>query len=72
MGGVCLRLKDRPLRALMVPRPTENKYHETVEQLKGLMGSAGRVVTRIFKWTIGRARPAEDDFQTADSTEVAV
>ena len=38
MGGNCLGLKDRPLRALMAPKPTENKYHETVEQLKGLKG----------------------------------
>ncbi|WP_288373369.1 hypothetical protein [uncultured Marinobacter sp.] len=44
MGGVCLQLKDRPLRALMVPKTTENKYHEIAEQLKGLVGSAGRGV----------------------------
>lgn len=72
MGGACLRLKDRPLRALMVPRPTETKYHETVEQLKGLMGAAGRVVTRIFEWTIGLTKPTEDDHQTVDSAEVSV
>ena len=72
MGGACLPLEDRPLHALIVPRPTENKYHKTVEQLKGLMGSAGRVVTRIFEWTIGRTRPTGDDLQTADLAEVAV
>ncbi|MTI98780.1 MAG: replication endonuclease [Marinobacter adhaerens] len=72
MGGTCLRLKDRPLRPLMVPRSTENKYHDTLEELKGLMGAAGRVVTRIFEWTIGRSRPTADDLQTADSAEVSV
>ncbi|MBZ2168028.1 replication endonuclease [Marinobacter sp. F4216] len=72
MGGTCTHLKDRPLRALMVPKPTASKYHETVEKLKGLVGSAGRVVTRIYDWTISRTRPADDDLQCSDSCEVVV
>lgn len=35
------------------------------------MGAAGRVVTKIFEWTIGRTKPAEEDLQTADSVELA-
>jgi hypothetical protein len=72
MGGVCLQLKDQPLRALMVPKTTETKYHEIAEQLKGLVGSAGRVVTRIYEWTIGRTKPSEDDLQFSGSYEVSV
>jgi hypothetical protein len=72
MGGVCLQLKDQPLRALMVPKTTETKYHEIADQLKGLVGSAGRVVTRIYEWTIGRTKPSEDDLQFSGSCEVSV
>lgn len=72
MGGVCLQLKDQPLRALMVPKTTETKYHELADQLKGLVGSAGRVVTRIYEWTIGRTKPSEDDLQFSGSCKVLV
>ncbi|MCG7199637.1 replication endonuclease [Marinobacter pelagius] len=72
MGGTCLRLKDRPLRALMVPKPTENKYHETVEHLKGLVGSAGRVITRIYEWTIGRTKPSENHLPAAGLEEISL
>lgn len=72
MGGACLRLKDRPLRALMVPKPTENKYHEAVKHLKGLVGSAGRVITRIYEWTIGRTKPSENDLPAAGLEEISL
>lgn len=72
MGGVCLKLKDRPLRALMVPKTTENKYHEVAERLKGLVGTAGQVVTRIYEWTISRPRASKEDFQFSSSSEVSV
>jgi hypothetical protein len=72
MSNVCLQLKDRPLRALMIPKTIENKYHEIAEQLKDLVGSAGRVMTKIYEWTIGQTRPSEDDIQLSGSCEVSV
>ncbi|UDL07106.1 replication endonuclease [Marinobacter sp. CA1] len=55
MGGVCLPQKDMPLRALMIPRPSETKYYEVAQKLHGLIGSAGRVEVDPKFWTGAQA-----------------
>ena len=54
-GAVCLR-KDRPLRLMMIERPTENRYGEVVTRLHGLWFGPSAVITGVDEWTIRMLR----------------
>lgn len=62
MGGVCTKRVDQPLRAMMIEKPESNRYSETTQKLKGLLGSAGKVVTRIHDWRMQKRKRNPDNF----------
>ncbi|MCH2158384.1 MAG: replication endonuclease [Oleiphilaceae bacterium] len=62
MGGVSTKRVDQPLRAMMVKKSEPNRYSETAEKLKGLIGSAGKIVTRIHDWHMQKRKRNPDNF----------
>jgi hypothetical protein len=61
MGGAICPREDRPLRPMMVVRPTHNRYGEFPELLKGLLNGLNPIVTRIETWSIRPATTKTED-----------
>lgn len=62
MGGVGAKRVDQPLREMMVKKLEQNRYSETTRKLKGLMGSAGQIITRIHDWSMRKRKRNPDNF----------
>jgi len=52
MGGVVCPRKDRPVRPMMLERPEENRYGETIKAIQGLWFGTKATVTRLHTWVV--------------------
>ena len=46
----------------MIQKPEANSYGEIAKKLKGLIGTAGQIVTRIHDWRMQKRKRNPDNF----------
>lgn len=69
MGGVSCRLKDRPVRPMMIEREHTNRYGEAVKAIKGIWYCGHSIVTRPYEWIIKTITIAKSDDSEIESSD---